>query len=79
MSKPRRIYVGIRPDLSRERFWSESTPQRHSHPQYLSVLGPFRTVGAATLAVMYGPTPAFQSVQDYERAFAVNPDRALAA
>lgn len=66
-----KIYVGTKPDHSREVFRSATKPTDESHGKtYLSVTGPFRTVRGAQFMALYqdGSNPHLLTVADAERA-----------
>lgn len=66
-----KLYVGVRREgikMIYERFRSFVTPSPPSHPQYIMVIGPFRTVAGADYMVKYGyNNPHCQCVNDAER------------
>lgn len=49
-----------------EVFRSVNKPTKASHPQYLSVLGPFRTKAGAQVAAELHPNPHVRTVADAE-------------
>ena len=64
-----RIYVGIEPGAYRRVFRATSTPNASTHPQFLAVLGPFRTARGGNFSANYGNgNPNILTVADAERA-----------
>ena len=49
-----KIYMGVTRELVREVFRATKTPSRKKYPEYLYVVGPFRTVRAAKLMALIG-------------------------
>lgn len=63
-----RLYVGIKPDGTRQTFRSATTPTAESHPCYTAVIGPFRSKAGAEYMRDYGANnPLCRSVPDAER------------
>jgi len=63
-----RPYVGVNLDYSYEVFRSGVRPTDRTHPQYLYVIGPFRTAEGATLMAEKGRgNPHLRCVADAER------------
>lgn len=67
MAKRSRYYVGCR-GMLREAFRSSETPTKNSHPQYLAVIGPFRSIGGVRVKLAGGlNNPHTTTVADCER------------
>jgi hypothetical protein len=65
--RPKR-YLGTTRTGERRVFLSATTPTEATHgEEFISVLGPFRTLRAAMLTAMTHPNPHIQHVQDAER------------
>lgn len=63
-----RLYVGVKVDYSREVFSSGKRPTQDAFPQYLWVIGPFRTkAGARFMAVHGNNNPHCRCVSEAER------------
>jgi hypothetical protein len=63
----KRYYLGLGATC-REVFQSEETPTANAYPQYLAVIGPFRTRRGAVFMRDYGKgNPHCQCVADAER------------
>ncbi len=64
----KKIYVGLMEGSKREIFRSATTPTRDAFPQYLAVVGPFRTVRGAQFMVNFGQNnPHCRCVSEAER------------
>lgn len=65
---PTRYYVGRKPQAAgRIVFKAPADPTPDTHPQFASVVGPFRTKRAAILCAVTYPNPHIRSVSDAER------------
>jgi hypothetical protein len=63
-----KIYVGYKEKLEMEIFKSQEEPTANKFPQYLAVIGPFKTMRGAKFMRDYGRSnPHVQNVYDAER------------
>jgi len=63
-----KIFVGINKDLGRNLIVSQTTPNRHSHPEYIYAIGPFKTKRGAMFMQKYGQqNPHCRCVSDAEK------------
>ena len=64
-----KIYLGTKPDGSREIFRSKETPTQETHgAKYNYTPGPFRTIHGATFMLNYGRNnPHCRTVSEAER------------
>ncbi len=64
-----KFYVGRKPNqIGKDVFKSDVTPTKQMYPQYVSVVGPFRTKRAAIMLAVFGQgNPHMQTVSDAER------------
>lgn len=68
MPNKRKPYVGIGKDGNYYGFSSVETPTRETTPEFIAVIGPFRTRRARLWAIKYGKgNPHFHHVNDAER------------